>query len=225
MRPVSRSFRSSRQRRWPLLPNNRVQIAGAYIFPAITEGKSFKFDIVSAFKGYAPSSFNGFFIHDEALARILENERREAAQKVETVSPPPALPEIQNIVEDAIADTEIPSTEQQPSETEKDENIYDTVEQMPEFPGGLSACMSYIARNVKYPTIALENGIQGRVVVQFCVEKDGSISNTVATKSVNPYLDKEALRVVSSMPKWTPGKQKGKPVRVKYTLPVHFRLK
>ena len=208
-----------------LLPNNRVQIAGAYIFPAITEGKSFKFDIVSAFKGYAPSSFNGFFIHDEALARILENERREAAQKVETVSPPPALPEIQNIVEDAIADTEIPSTEQQPSETEKDENIYDTVEQMPEFPGGLSACMSYIARNVKYPTIALENGIQGRVVVQFCVEKDGSISNTVATKSVNPYLDKEALRVVSSMPKWTPGKQKGKPVRVKYTLPVHFRLK
>ena len=68
-----------------LLPNNRVQIAGAYIFPAITEGKSFKFDIVSAFKGYAPSSFNGFFIHDEALARILENERREAAQKVETV--------------------------------------------------------------------------------------------------------------------------------------------
>jgi len=162
-----------------LLPNNRVQIAGAYIFPAITEGKSFKFDIVSAFKGYAPSSFNGFFIH----------------------------------------------TEQQPSETEKDENIYDTVEQMPEFPGGLPACMSYIARNVKYPTIALENGIQGRVVVQFCVEKDGSISNTVATKSVNPYLDKEALRVVSSMPKWTPGKQKGKPVRVKYTLPVHFRLK
>ena len=76
-----------------LLPNNRVQIAGAYIFPAITEGKSFKFDIVSAFKGYAPSSFNGFFIHDEALARILENERREAAQKVETVSPPPALPQ------------------------------------------------------------------------------------------------------------------------------------
>ena len=75
------------------------------------------------------------------------------------------------------------------------------------------------------PTIALENGIQGRVVVQFCVEKDGSISNTVVTKSVNPYLDKEALRVVSSMPKWTPGKQKGKPVRVKYTLPVHFRLK
>lgn len=118
-----------------------------------------------------------------------------------------------------------PVTEQAPSETEKDENIYDTVEQMPEFPGGLSACMSYIARNVKYPTIALENGIQGRVVVQFCVEKDGSISNTVVTKSVNPYLDKEALRVVSSMPKWTPGKQKGKPVRVKYTLPVHFRLK
>ena len=90
-----------------------------------------------------------------------ENERREAAQKAETVSPPPALPEIQNIVEDAIADTEIPSTEQQPSETEKDENIYNIVEQMPEFPGGLSACMSYLARNVKYPTIAMENGIQG----------------------------------------------------------------
>ena len=106
-----------------LLPNNRVQIAGAYIFPAITEGKSFKFDIVSAFKGYAPSSFNGFFIHDEALARILENERREAAQKAETVSPPPALPEIQNIVEDAIADTEIPSTEQQPRRQRKREHL------------------------------------------------------------------------------------------------------
>ena len=148
---------------------------------------------------------------------VLSDDKQELAHATKTPIPEYIL--------QGISEQEYLIQKERELEQELETKVFVVVEQMPEFPGGLSACMSYIARNVKYPTIALENGIQGRVVVQFCVEKDGSISNTVATKSVNPYLDKEALRVVSSMPKWTPGKQKGKPVRVKYTLPVHFRLK
>ena len=98
-----------------------------------------------------------------------------------------------------------------------EEEIFQVVEEMP----GL---MQYLGRNIKYPAIAQENGIQGRVVVQFVVEKDGSIANPVVVKSVDPSLDKEAIRVISTMPKWKPGKQRGKAVRVKYTVPVTFRL-
>ncbi len=84
--------------------------------------------------------------------------------------------------------------------------------------------MQYLSKNIKYPTIAQENGVQGRVIVQFVVNKDGSIVDPVVARSVDPYLDKEAIRVVSSMPKWKPGMQRGKPVRVRYTLPVAFKL-
>ena len=98
------------------------------------------------------------------------------------------------------------------------------VEQMPEFPGGMAELMKFLSKNIKYPTIAQENGIQGRVIVQFVVNQDGSIVDPVVMRSVDPYLDKEALRVISSMPKWKPGMQRGKAVRVKYTVPVTFRL-
>ena len=84
--------------------------------------------------------------------------------------------------------------------------------------------MSYVSRSIKYPTVAEENGIQGLVIVSFVVEKDGSISGAKVKRSVDPSLDKEALRIIRSMPRWTPGKQGGKPVRVKYTVPVSFRL-
>ena len=84
--------------------------------------------------------------------------------------------------------------------------------------------MRFLNKNIKYPTIAQENGIQGRVILQFVVNKDGSIVDVVVARSVDPYLDKEAVRVVNMMPKWKPGKQRGKPVRVKFTLPVTFRL-
>ncbi|NDV65256.1 M56 family metallopeptidase [Bacteroides sp. 224] len=100
---------------------------------------------------------------------------------------------------------------------------FEVVENMPVFPGGHQALMTYLLNNVKFPPEAMESGIQGRVVVQFIVEKDGSVNNPVIVRSIDPYLDKEALRVVSNMPNWTPGTQRGKTVRVKYTIPVSFR--
>lgn len=104
------------------------------------------------------------------------------------------------------------------------EKVFDMVEQMPTFPGGQSELMSYLGKNIKYPTIAQENGTQGRVIIQFVVERDGSISDVHVARGVDPYLDKEAVRVVKSMPKWIPGKQNGKAVRVKFTVPVMFKL-
>ena len=102
--------------------------------------------------------------------------------------------------------------------------VFDVVEEMPQFPGGQAALMEYLSKNIKYPVVAEENGVQGRVIVQFVVERDGSITDVKVVKSVDPSLDKEATRVVKSMPKWQPGKQNGSAVRVKYTVPVTFRL-
>ena len=107
---------------------------------------------------------------------------------------------------------------------EEENKVFDVVEQMPSYPGGNGALMQYLSKNIKYPVVAEENGIQGRVICTFVVEKDGSVTDVRVAKSVDPSLDKEAVRVVSSMPKWIPGKQNGSAVRVKYTLPVTFRL-
>ena len=107
---------------------------------------------------------------------------------------------------------------------EEETKVFDVVEQMPSFPGGPSALMQYLSSNIKYPVVAEENGVQGRVVCTFVVERDGSITDVRVIKSVDPSLDKEAVRVVKSMPKWIPGKQNGSAVRVKYTVPVTFRL-
>lgn len=105
-----------------------------------------------------------------------------------------------------------------------EEKVFDVVEQMPQFPGGDAALFEYLSTHIKYPTIAEENGVQGRVIVTFVVERDGSITDVKVVKSVDPSLDKEASRVVAGMPKWIPGKQNGSAVRVKYTVPVTFRL-
>ena len=102
--------------------------------------------------------------------------------------------------------------------------VFEIVEQNPMFPGGNEALMKWLSKNLKYPASAQENGIQGRVLVQFVVNKDGSIVEPKVIRAVDPALDKEALRVVSAMPKWQPGKQRGKTVRVRFTLPVTFRL-
>jgi len=110
--------------------------------------------------------------------------------------------------------------EEEPEEPE----VFMVVEDMPEFPGGTAALMQYLQKNIKYPSICRENNIQGRVLVTFIVNKDGAVVEPEVVKSVNPSLDKEALRVISTMPKWKPGSQRGKPVRVKYTVPVNFRL-
>ena len=110
-------------------------------------------------------------------------------------------------------------------QTEDDsDKIYDKVEELPAFPGGEVALMRFLSDNMKYPKVARESGIQGRVVVQFVVGSDGSICNAKVIRSIDPYLDKEALRVVSVMPRWKPGMQKGKPVSVQYTMPLMFRL-
>ena len=109
-------------------------------------------------------------------------------------------------------------------EEEAAQQIFTVVEEMPEFPGGMNELLKYLAKSIKYPVIAQENGIQGRVICAFVVNRDGSIVDAEVLRGVDPSLDKEALRVIMSMPKWKPGKQRGKPVRVKYTVPVTFRL-
>ena len=110
------------------------------------------------------------------------------------------------------------------AQTKKNNMVYDVVEVMPQYPGGQIAMLKYIMENIKYPKQIMEEGIQGRVTVSFIVEKDGRVSNVRLLRSVQPSLDKEAIRVVKSMPKWTPGKQNGKPVRVRFNLPVMFKL-
>jgi protein TonB len=107
---------------------------------------------------------------------------------------------------------------------EEETKVFDVVEQMPEFPGGQAALLKWISDNIKYPAIAEENGIQGRVVCTFVVERDGSVTDVQVARSIDPSLDKEAVRVLKKMPKWIPGKQNGSAVRVKYTVPVTFRL-
>ncbi len=173
---------------------------------------------------------------EEEMVPITEQE-----QKIE-VPPPPEVPQAAEelvIVEDdaEVEETVIASSEETGQAVEvkfvapvieeeepEEQEIFDVVENMPEFPGGQAALMSYLAKNIKYPTIAQENGTQGRVIIQFVVNRDGSIVDARVARGVDPYLDKEALRVVNTMPKWKPGMQRNKPVRVKYTVPVMFRL-
>lgn len=172
---------------------------------------------------------------EEEIIPITLQEKPVAPVPVEAK----AVAEIIKIVEDdaQIEETIIASTEDTGEvveitnienvvveEPEKEEEIFQVVEAMPEFPGGMAELMKYLQKSIKYPSISQENGVQGRVIVQFVVNKDGSIVDPVVIRSVDPYLDKEALRVVKAMPKWKPGEQRGKTVRVKFTLPVQFRL-
>ena len=141
-----------------------------------------------------------------------KEKKTDANQEVVQQSQPASIPEIQVV-------TYAP----QPKDVEQGE-VFLAVEEQPMFPGGMEAMMKFLQANVKYPEQAQSNGMQGRVIVQFVVNKDGSISNDTIVRSVDPLLDAEALRVVRSMPNWTPGKQRGKEVRVRFTLPVTFRL-
>ena len=169
-----------------------------------------------------------------------EVEIQQTSQETPPPPPPPAVQEVEvlNVVEDNVetesieVNTEETETEvviaapvEAPVEEEEEEVVFVVVESMPEFPGGQQALFKYLSENVKYPVIAQENGIQGRVICQFVVNKDGSIVDVEVVRSGgDASLDKEAIRVIKSMPKWKPGKQRGKPVRVKYTLPVNFKL-
>ena len=174
-------------------------------------------------------------VFEEEMVPITEQEEQQQA-------PPPEVPKAEEIIE--IVDNEargeetviLASDETDMAEEVKfapvvveeeepeEQQIFQIVEEMPEFPGGMGECLKFLMKNAKYPTISQENGVQGKVSVKFVIEKDGSIADPVVVRGVDPYLDKEALRVVKSMPKWKPGKQRGKPVRVSYTVPVIFKL-
>ena len=180
---------------------------------------------------------------------VLEEEEEIVMTVQNNTPPPPPPPPMPDVIEQLtvveddveIEEVEVQSAEDDdnttvevmdltaetgPSEEEEAEGnqIFTVVEQNPEFPGGEAALMNYIKKNLKYPACAAENGIQGRVTLSFTVEKDGSIANIEVMRSPADELSKEAIRVVNSMPKWKPGKQRGKAVRVKYVLPVTFRL-
>ena len=114
-----------------------------------------------------------------------------------------------------------PVVEEEPEETNE---VFLIVEQMPVFPGGDEALRKFLAQEVKYPVIAQENGISGRVYVKFVINQNGEVSDVQVARPLDPNLDKEAVRVVKSMPKWAPGKQRGKAVRVSYTVPINFVL-
>ena len=170
-----------------------------------------------------------------------EVEIQQTSQETPPPPPPPAVQEVEvlNVVEDNVetesievnteddkeAEVVIAAPVEAPVEEEEEEVVFVVFESMPEFPGGQQALFKYLSENVKYPVIAQENGIQGRVICQFVVNKDGSIVDVEVVRSGgDPSLDKEAIRVIKSMPRWKPGKQRGKAVRVKYTVPVNFKL-
>lgn len=184
---------------------------------------------------------------DSGLTAVIDEEEIDMTVQNEPPPPPPPEPEvikepdILDIVEDEekVESLEIASSEDDAShaqvetyvapveeeEEEVDENfVFVTVEKMPEFPGGDPALLKWIAENISYPTIAAENGIQGRVSCTFTVNADGSVSDVQVVRPVDPNLDKEAIRVLKKLPKFKPGEQRGKPVRVKYSVPVRFKL-
>ena len=173
---------------------------------------------------------------EEEIIPITEQEQPQQAP------PPPEAPKAEEVIEimdndskveestiqasdDTQAAVEVKYTPVEVEEEEVDEQqIFTIVEENPEFPGGMAECYKWINKNLNYPTISAENGVQGRVTVNFVVNADGSIVDVKVLRGVDPYLDKEAVRVVSKMPKWKPGKQRGKAVRCSFNLPVRFKL-
>ena len=152
-------------------------------------------------------------------------------QEVKPPPPPPPPPEIIEIVEDEVEiekELEIEETETDEDEIieieEDDEEFFMVVENMPEFPGGDLGLMKFIQKNVRYPAIAKEYNITGKVYVSFIVDKQGNVTNVKIVRGVDKNLDAEAVRVVSSLPKYKPGKQRGKAVRVMFTIPINFTL-
>ena len=175
---------------------------------------------------------------------LIEDEI-EIQQTTQDITPPPPPAPVQEIEVLTVVDDEVETqhieinteddkdvevivsapVEQVVEEEVVEDEVFVIVEKMPEFPGGQAALFKYLSENVKYPVIAQENGIQGRVICQFVVNKDGSIVDVeVVRTGGDASLDKEAVRVIKSMPKWSAGQQRGKPVRVKYTVPVNFKL-
>jgi TonB family C-terminal domain len=187
-------------------------------------------------------------IRVEGIADILAEEEIDITIQDNTPPPPPPPPppavielvEL-NVVEDdvVVADIEIKSSEDSQSdpqqayvppapeledEEESAQHIFTVVEKAPSFPGGDTEMMKFVNGAIRYPVIAQENGIQGRVICSFVINSDGSVVDITVVRGVDPSLDREAVRVLGTMPRWSPGEQRGKPVRVKYVMPIHFRL-
>lgn len=172
----------------------------------------------------------------------VELVQEEIIQTKQEVKPPPPPPpkqvtQIEIVEDDVEIEDEIEIDVEADMETEVEEyvpvfeeeeveeaEIFTVVESMPEFPGGQTSLFQYLQKNIEYPEIAKESGIQGRVFVTFVVEKDGSVTDVRVLRGIGGGCDEEAVRVVKSMPKWNPGKQRGKPVRVQFNLPVKFTL-
>ncbi|MDR3308341.1 MAG: TonB family protein [Tannerella sp.] len=183
---------------------------------------------------------------DDGIGVIIDDEDIDNTIQEEPPPPPPEpeplkTPEVIEIVEDNIKvdDVELLSTEDDANqaqistyvapvveeEEEEDENfIFQTVEKMPEFPGGDAALLKWIQTHTVYPTISAENGVSGRISCNFVVNADGSVVDVQVARPFDPNLDKEAIRVLKQLPKFKPGEQRGKPVRVKYSVPVNFKL-
>ena len=198
------------------------------------------------FVGFEWSDREITIVQDQGVADIIAEEEVEITRPEDTPPPPPpppapAVAEVLTVVEDDVKldDVEIVSSEDDAAsaqveaytppavveeEEESSQQIFTVVETMPEFPGGQGALLQYLAKSIKYPVIAQENGIQGRVVLSFVIEKDGRLTNIQVLQTPDRSLSEEAIRVLNKSPKWSPGKQRNQVVRVKYTLPVDFRV-
>lgn len=190
-----------------------------------------------------------YTVHEKNTAGFGELENLDAEEEIIPITrqqeitppPPPEVPkiaEVINIVEDDVEiddeldiadveadqDTEVAIVEMAAEEEEEEEEVFYIVENMPEFPGGELAMRKYLSEHVQYPEIAKENGLAGKVFVQFVVNAKGEVENVKIARGVDPALDKEAIRVVQSLPKWKPGSQLGKPVKVSFTVPINFQL-
>ena len=181
------------------------------------------------YKSYEKSVYNlGQLNLDDLEEEIIPITKQE----LKPPPPPAPPPEVIEIIEDdvvieneiEIEDTESDEDEAIEIEEEDDEEFFMVVENMPEFPGGDLGLMKYIQKNIKYPAIAKEYNITGKVFISFIVDKTGSVINVKVVRGVDKNLDAEAVRVIKSLPKYKPGKQRGKPVRVMFTVPINFTL-
>jgi len=179
-------------------------------------------------------------VQDVLAEEEIEITRHEPPPPPPPPPPEPETPEIIEVVEEKVetkmeikteddqtqkqTEVYIPPPPPKPKQEEVTEEIFVVVEEQPEFPGGQAAMMKFLSDNIRYPVIAQENGIQGRVICNFVVERDGSITDVQVVRGQDPSLDREAIRVIQQMPRWKPGKQRGSAVRVRFTLPVVFRL-
>lgn len=212
---------------------------GTYIMMGLVLGVSLLF---FAFEWSTKTSKldESVLVQDVLAEEEIEITRREPPPPPPPPPPEPETPEIIEVVEEEVETTldikveddqsqrqlqaYVPPPPPKPKQEEVTDEIFVVVENQPEFPGGNGAMMKFLSENINYPVIAQENGIQGRVICNFVVERDGSITDVQVVRGVDPSLDREAMRVIKQMPRWKPGKQRGQAVRVRFTLPVVFRL-